>query len=59
MSGLGWPDGPATWNQVYMVRKLTLEVLNELVPDEHGLTEGTASREIKRLKKLQKERDAA
>lgn len=59
MSGLGWPHGPASRNQVYMVRKLTLEVLNELVPDEHGLTEGTASKEIKRLLQLKKEQDAA
>jgi hypothetical protein len=42
-----------------MVRKLTLEVLNELVPDDHGFTEGTASKEIKRLLQLQKERDEA
>jgi hypothetical protein len=59
MSGLGWPDGPATWNQVYMLRKLTLEVLNELVPDDHGFTEGTASKEIKRLLQLKKDQDAA
>ena len=59
MTGLGWPDGPATGKQVWLLRKLKLEVLNEELPDDHGLSESNASAEITRLKQLQKERDAA
>ena len=59
MTYYGWPDGPATKKQSWLLRKLKLDVLNEELPVEHGLSEGLASREIKRLLQLQKERDAA
>ena len=59
MTGLGWPDGPATWKQEWLLRKLKLDVLNEQLPDDHGLSESNASAEITRLLELQKERDAA
>jgi len=54
----GWPDGPATWKQEWLLRKLLLDVSNEQLMAVHGYTEGTASKEIKRLLVLQKERDA-
>jgi len=59
MSYYGWPHGPATGKQVWLLRKLKLEVMNEELPDDHGLSESNASAEITRLKVLQKERDAA
>ena len=59
MTGLGWPDGPATWKQEWLLRKLLLDLSNEQLMAGHGYTEGTASAEIKRLLQLQKERDAA
>jgi hypothetical protein len=59
VTGLGWPDGPATWKQEWLLRKLLLDVHNEQLMADHGYTEGTASAEIKRLLQLQKERDAA
>ena len=59
MSYLGWPHGPASSKQVWLLRKLKLDVLNEGLPADHGYTEGTASAEIKRLLVLQKEREAA
>ena len=58
MSYLGWPHGPASSKQVWLLRKLKLDVLNEQLPDDHGLSESNASAEITRLKQLQKERDA-
>ena len=58
MSYLGWPHGPASSKQVWLLRKLLLDVLNEQLPDDHGLSESNASAEITRLKQLQKERDA-
>ena len=58
MSYLGWPDGPASSKQVWLLRKLLLDVSNEQLMADHGYTEGTASKEIKRLLQLQKERDA-
>lgn len=59
MSYSGWPTGPATAKQEWLLRKLKLDVLNEQLPDHHGLSESQASAEITRLKVLQKERDAA
>jgi len=59
MSYYGWPDGPATRKQEYLLRKLLMDVSNEQLMAGHGYTEGTASKEIKRLLQLQKERDAA
>ena len=59
MSWAGWPNGPATGKQTWLLRKLKLEVMNETLPDDHLLTESQASAEIKRLLQLQKERDAA
>ena len=59
MSWAGWPHGPATGKQVWLLRKLKLDVLNEGLPADHGLSEVQASAEITRLKQLQKERDAA
>ena len=59
MSYLGWPHGPATGKQVWLLRKLKLDVLNEELPDDHGLSESNASAEITRLLQLKKERDAA
>jgi hypothetical protein len=59
MTYSGWPHGPATWKQEYLLRKLLLDVSNEQLMSGHGYTEGTASAEIKRLLQLQKERDAA
>ena len=59
MTYFGWPDGPATWKQEWLLRKLLLDVSNEQLMADHGYTEGTASAEIKRLLQLQKERDAA
>jgi hypothetical protein len=59
MSWSGWPNGPATGKQLWLLRKLKLDVLNEKLPDDHGLSESNASAEISRLKQLQKERDAA
>ena len=59
MSYLGWPHGPASSKQVWLLRKLKLEVLNEQLPDDHGLSESNASAEITRLLQLKKEQDAA
>ena len=59
MSYLGWPHGPATGKQVWLLRKLKLDVLNEGLPADHGWSESKASAEITRLKQLQKEREAA
>lgn len=59
MTGLGWPDGPATCRQEWLLRKLLLEVSNEQLMSGHGYTEGSASLEIKRLLELKKEQDAA
>ena len=59
MSWAGWPTGPATAKQEWLLRKLKLDVLNEQLPDDHGLSTSQASAEITRLKVLQKERDAA
>ena len=59
MTAFGWPHGPASWKQEWLLRKLKLEVLNEQLPDDHGLTEALASKEITRLLKLKKEQDAA
>ena len=58
MSYYGWPHGPATGKQTWLLRKLKLDVLNEQLPDDHGLSTSQASAEISRLKQLQKERDA-
>jgi hypothetical protein len=44
---------------VWLLRKLKLDVLNEQLPDDHGLSESNASAEITRLLQLKKERDAA
>jgi len=59
MSYYGYPHGPATRKQEWLLRKLLLDVSNEQLMAGHGYTEGTASKEIKRLLQLQKERDAA
>ena len=59
MSYYGYPHGPATRNQEWLLRKLLLDVSNEQLMTGHGYTEGTASAEITRLLQLQKERDAA
>ena len=59
MSWAGWPTGPATVKQEWLLRKLKLEVLNEQLPDDHGLSESNASAEITRLLQLKKEQDAA
>ena len=59
MSWAGWPHGPASSKQVWLLRKLKLDVLNEGLPADHVLSEVQASAEIKRLLVLQKERDAA
>ena len=59
MSWAGWPHGPATCKQGWLLRKLKLEVLNEQLPDDHGLSESNASAEITRLLQLKKEQDAA
>jgi len=56
---LGWPDGPATYRQVALLRRLLLDLCNEQLMADHGYTEGTASAEIKRLLELKKEQDAA
>lgn len=58
MTYSGWPTGPATVKQEWLLRKLQLDVMNELV-DVGELTQFEASQEISRLKQLQKERDAA
>ena len=58
MSWAGWPTGPATAKQEWLLRKLKLDVLNEQLPDDHGLSTSQASAEISRLKQLQKEQDA-
>ena len=58
MSYLGWPHGPASSKQVWLLRKLKLDVLNEELPDDHGLSESNASAEITRLLQLKKEQDA-
>jgi len=57
MSYYGWPNGPATGKQTWLLRKLKLEVMNETLPDDHGLNEGQASAEITRLFKRKKEQD--
>jgi hypothetical protein len=44
---------------LWLLRKLKLDVLNEVLPEDSLLTEGQASIEITRLLELQKERDAA
>jgi hypothetical protein len=44
---------------VWLLRKLKLDVLNEQLPDDHGLSESNASAEITRLLQLKKEQDAA
>jgi len=59
MTYYGYPNGPATRKQEWLLRKLLLDVSNEQLMSGHGYTEGTASAEIKRLLQLQKERDAA
>jgi len=59
MTYSGWPNGPATWKQEYLLRKLLLDVSNEQLMADHGLSTSQASAEISRLKQLQKERDAA
>ena len=59
MSYLGWPHGPASSKQVWLLRKLKLDVLNEGLPADHGLSESNASAEITRLLQLKKEQDAA
>jgi len=59
MSYYGYPNGPATQKQLWLLRKLLLDLHNEQLMADHGYTEGTASAEIKRLLHLQKERDAA
>jgi len=59
MSWSGWPNGPATGKQLWLLRKLLLDVSNEQLMADHGLSESQASAEIKRLLQLQKERDAA
>jgi hypothetical protein len=59
MSYSGWPNGPATEKQLWLLRKLLLDVSNEQLMADHGYTEATASKEIDRLLQLQKERDAA
>jgi len=59
MSYSGWPTGPATAKQEYLLRKLLLDVSNEQLMADHGLSESNASAEISRFKQLQKERDAA
>jgi len=59
MTYYGYPNGPATRKQEYLLRKLLLDVSNEQLMADHGYTEGTASAEIKRLLVLQKEREAA
>ena len=59
MTYYGFPHGPATRKQEWLLRKLLLDVSNEQLMGGHGYTEGTASAEIKRLLVLQKERDAA
>ena len=59
MSYSGWPTGPATAKQEWLLRKLKLDVLNEQLPDDHGLSESNASAEITRLLQLKKEQDAA
>lgn len=59
MSYSGWPTGPATVKQEWLLRKLLMDVSNEQLMSGHGYTEGMASKEIKRLLQLQKERDAA
>ncbi len=58
MSYSGWPTGPATFKQQWLLRKLQLDVMNEL-SDVGELTQYEASQEISRLQQLQKERDAA
>ena len=58
MTYYGWPDGPATGKQVWLLRKLLLDVSNEQLMADHGYTEGKASAEIKRLLQLKKDRDA-
>jgi len=58
VTGLGWPDGPATYRQVALLRRLLLDLCNEQLMADHGYTEGTASKEIKRLLLLKKEQDA-
>jgi hypothetical protein len=57
MSWAGWPNGPATGKQTWLLRKLKLEVMNETLPDDHGLNEGQASAEIARLLNRKKEQD--
>jgi len=57
MSYYGWPYGPATGKQTWLLRKLKLEVMNETLPDDHLLTEWQASAEITRLFELKKQRD--
>jgi hypothetical protein len=57
MSWAGWPYGPATGKQTWLLRKLKLEVMNETLPDDHGLNEWQASAEITRLFKRKKEQD--
>ena len=59
MSWSGWPNGPATGKQLWLLRKLKLDVLNEVLPEDSLLSEGQASIEITRLLELQKDRDAA
>jgi len=59
MSWSGWPNGPATGKQLWLLRKLLLDVSNEQLMADHGLSTSQASAEISRLKQLQKERDAA
>jgi hypothetical protein len=58
MSYVGWPHGPATQKQEWLLRKLLLDVSNEQLMADHGLSTSQASAEISRLKQLQKERDA-
>jgi hypothetical protein len=48
-----------TARQESFLRSLLLDVLNEQLPADCALTTFEASEEIKRLKVLQKERDAA
>jgi hypothetical protein len=53
MSWAGWPNGPATDKQYWLIRKLAEQTGRPVPP---GLTEGLASRYITELKELQKAR---
>lgn len=55
MSWRGWPNGPATDRQYWLIRKLAIECGRPVPP---ALTERLASRYIDQLREIKRRRDA-